>query len=103
MYQHPDLGTLMDKGAGQRRRINMRDIQIVYDKLQDNSFCRDFLIHVRNEVAKLYGDQYYSVMEDAPPPPTITAKVPRMRMRSGTSGSGFIALRPGAAGGSAYL
>ena len=86
----------MDKRIGERRRVNMKDIEDVYDKLQDNSFYREFLIQVRNEIARLYGDQYYQVM-DAPPPPTITAKAPRM-VRSGTSGGGVIALRSGTAG-----
>ena len=81
----------MDWRIGENRRVTMKDIQDVCDKLQDNPFYREFLIHVRNEI----GDQYYSVMEE-PPPRTITAKVPRMK--SGTSGGGVIALRPGAAG-----
>ena len=62
LYQHPDLRTLMDRRIGERRRVTMNDIEDVCDKLQDNSFYREFLIHVRNEIAKLYGDQYYSVM-----------------------------------------
>ena len=96
LYQHPDLQTLMDRRIGERRRVNMKDIEDVYDKLQDNSCYREFLIQVRNEIARLYGDQYYQVM-DAPPPPTITAKTPRM-VRSDTSGGGVIALRPGTVG-----
>ena len=95
LYKHPDVQKLMDDMIG-RNRVTMKHIQDIYDKLQDNDFYREFLNLVRIEIAKIYGDQYYSVM-DAPPPPTATAKTPRM-IRSGTSGGGAIALRSGVAG-----
>ena len=100
LYQHPDLQTLMDRRIGERSRVTMDDIEDVYDKLQDNSFYRQYLLQVRSEIAKIYGDQYYQVMDELPPP-TFTAKVPHM-IRSGTSGGG-ITHRPRAAGGSTYL
>ena len=91
----------MDGRMGENRRVTMKDVQDVYDKLQDNPFYREYLIHCRNQIAKIYGGQYYSVMEDAPPPPTITAMVPRT-LRTGSSGGG-ITHRPRAAGGTTYL
>ena len=91
----------MEMRIGENRRVTMKEVQDVYDKLQDNSFYRDFLNLVRMGIAKIYEDQYYSVMEDAPPPPTITAMVPRT-LRSGTSGGG-ITHRPRAAGGTTYI
>ena len=87
----------MDDMIGKNRET-MKNVQDIYDKLQENPFYREFLNLVRMEIAKIYGDQYYSVMEDAPPPPTITAKTPRM-IRSGTSGGGAIALRSGTSSG----
>ena len=100
LYQHPDLRTLMDRRIGQNRRVTMKDVQDVYDKLQDNPFYREYLIRCRDQIARLYGDQYYSVMDGAPPPST-TALVPRA-VRSGSSG-GAITHRPRASGGSTYL
>ena len=78
-------------------RVTMKHIQDIYDKLQDNEYYREFLNAVRIQIAKIYGAQYLSVM-DAPLPPTMTAKTPRM-IGSGPSGGGAIALRSSVTGG----
>ena len=96
LYQEPDLQKTLDKMVG-RNRITMKHVQDLYDKLQDNEYYREFLNGVRLQIAKIYGAQYLSVM-DAPAPPTMTAKTPRM-INSGTSGGGAIALRSGVTGG----
>ena len=101
LYQHPDLQKTMDKMIGSNR-VTMKHIADIYEKLQNNRNYREFLNLVRIQMGKIYGEQYYGVM-DEPLPPTRTAKTPRM-ITSGTSGSGAIALRSGATGdGSTYL
>ena len=94
LYQEPDLQKTLNKMVG-RNPITMEHIQELYNKLQDNEYYREFLNLVRIQIAKIYGDEYYSVM-DAPPPRTMTTKTPRM-IRSGASG-GAIALRSGTPG-----
>ena len=101
LYQHPDLQKTMDKIIG-RDRVTMKHIADIYEKLQSNPIYREFLNLVRIQMGKIYGPQYYGVM-DEPLPPTMTAKTPRM-ITSGTSGGGAIALRSGATGeSSTYL
>ena len=92
LYQHPDLRTLMDRRIGQNRRVTMKDVEDVYEKLEDNPFYREYLIRCRDQIARLYGAKYYAVMPTAPPPSTTTELVPRA-VRSGSSG-GAITLRP---------
>ena len=87
LYQEPDLQKTLNKMVG-RNPITMEHVQELYDKLQDNEYYREFLNLVRIQIAKIYGDEYYSVM-DAPPPRTMTTKTPRM-IRSGASGGAIV-------------
>ena len=94
LYQEPDLQKTLNKMVG-RNRITMEHVQELYDKLQNNEYYREFLNLVRIQIARIYGDQYYGVM-DAPPPRTMASQTPRM-IRSGAS-EGVVALRSGSPG-----
>ena len=99
LYSHPDLRVMMDRIIGVNREPTMNDVKEIFDKLKENSYYREFLLRIRNEMAKIYGTPLHALMDDAPP--TSTAMVPRT-MRSGSSGGG-ITHRPRATGGSTYL
>ena len=66
---------MMDRLIGVNRSPTMDDVKEIFDKLKENSYYREFLLQIRNEMAKIYGTQFYGLMDD-PPPPTVTTKTP---------------------------